>query len=312
VTEGWIPVRVVADTDTGPAAEWCRLGDLRFEEPFFEQTVRRALQRPFNLAFRPRRPLDALPPGPSPAGLIFHLSRCGSTLVAKMLAALPETVVLSEPPPVDHIVRARAGEEQRARWLRALAGAFACGTGAKRLFLKLDAWHALDLPLFARAFPGVPWIFLYRDPLEVLVSHARQMSWMMAAANGPDLLGVSVADAMRIPRPEYHARVLARICEAVLREGGAGARLVAYDELPDAALARIPALFGLDLSAADREAMRAVAHYHAKEPERAFVPDAAEKQSAAAPELHAAAERWLNALYARLEATRELSRRPDR
>ena len=32
----------------------------------------------------------------------------------------------------------------------------------RALFLKLDAWHTLELPLLQRAFPGVPWVFLYR------------------------------------------------------------------------------------------------------------------------------------------------------
>jgi hypothetical protein len=43
--------------------------------------------------------------------------------------------------------------------------------GETRLFLKLDCWHMRDLPLFRRAFPNTPWVFLYRDPVEVLVSH---------------------------------------------------------------------------------------------------------------------------------------------
>jgi hypothetical protein len=36
------------------------------------------------------RPLD-------PAGMIFHLSRCGSTLVSRLLGTLPGVVVVSEP-----------------------------------------------------------------------------------------------------------------------------------------------------------------------------------------------------------------------
>ena len=42
--------------------------------------------------------------------------------------------------------------------------------GEQALFVKLDSWHTLALPLFRRAFPSVPWVFLYRDPVEVPVS----------------------------------------------------------------------------------------------------------------------------------------------
>ena len=38
-------------------------------------------------------------------GLVFHLSRCGSTLIAQMLAALPWTVVASEPSVIDSAIR---------------------------------------------------------------------------------------------------------------------------------------------------------------------------------------------------------------
>lgn len=40
----------------------------------------------------------------SPAGFVFHQARCGSTLVANMLAKLPEAVVYSESSPPPDIV----------------------------------------------------------------------------------------------------------------------------------------------------------------------------------------------------------------
>ena len=62
--------------------------------------------------------------------------------------------------------------EQRIEWLRGVVSALGqprLGT-EKHLFIKFDAWKVLDLPLIRRAFPAVPWIFLYRDPVEVLTS----------------------------------------------------------------------------------------------------------------------------------------------
>ena len=46
-------------------------------------------------------------------------------------------------------------------------------------FVKFDSWNTLDLALIRRAFPDVPWIFLYRDPVEVIVSHMRQRGSQM-------------------------------------------------------------------------------------------------------------------------------------
>src|ERR1043166_8410879 len=93
-----------------PMLEWCHPGDLRFTDPFFEQTIRRAMHQPFNLLFSQRTPLSEIAasagaPELRLAGLIFHMSRCGSTVVSQMLAALAQNVVLSEPAPLDQILR---------------------------------------------------------------------------------------------------------------------------------------------------------------------------------------------------------------
>src|SRR4051812_26126524 len=98
--DGWMPMRVYSG-DRTLMVDWCLLRRERLTDPFFEQTVERCLRRPFNLAFRRQTTVDELVAaarlgaGPPVAGLVFHMSRCGSTLVAQMLAALEEHVVIS-------------------------------------------------------------------------------------------------------------------------------------------------------------------------------------------------------------------------
>src|SRR5690242_2119180 len=109
--DGWVPI-TVEWPDGKPVVEWCHLGARRFTEPFFEDTIREALRRPFNRLFHRRTPIEALAdwreasPGLEPTGFVFHMSRCGSTLLAQMLARLCSNVVLSEPGPVDSVIRA--------------------------------------------------------------------------------------------------------------------------------------------------------------------------------------------------------------
>ena len=101
-----------------------------------------------------------------PAGFIFHMSRCGSTLVAQMLAALPENRVLSEPTAINAVIRAALLDARIPRatlvdWLRTVVGLLGCPLeGESRYFVKLDCWHVLALPLIVEAFPETPWIFL--------------------------------------------------------------------------------------------------------------------------------------------------------
>ena len=64
-------------------------------EPFFDLTIEDCLQDPYCLLFRRQTPLDVLAhldnasSGSEPTGFIFHMSRCGSTLVSQLLATLP-------------------------------------------------------------------------------------------------------------------------------------------------------------------------------------------------------------------------------
>jgi hypothetical protein len=110
---GFLPWRIVRDSGA-PQIEWIFGDGARFTEPFLDDTLARlrfAHPAANTRAARPRTPLDALramPPGAPLAGLIFHVSRCGSTLVAQMLAALPHHIVASEPPILDDLLRTAA------------------------------------------------------------------------------------------------------------------------------------------------------------------------------------------------------------
>lgn len=301
---GWFPAGVDWREEEARVL-WFRLGDYRFDDAYFSDTVARCARHPLNLAFARQTTLDVLEDAastvrsPRISGIIFHLSRCGSTLISKSLAAIPNTLVISEAPPMDAIVRLRqrnaaVSEDQQVRWLRALTALFAAAHGPHDAYvIKTDAWHALDIPLFERAFPGVPWIFVYRDPVEILVSHAARMSYMMSFVNAPDFIGVDLAAAARIPRSEYHARVLGRIAGFVAEYLSDGEALVRYDELPAAIEERIAPRIGIQLGEAGRDAIRRSARYDAKRPGRLFESDSAAKQQAADMVLRSAAERFV-------------------
>jgi hypothetical protein len=297
------------------------MGEERFSDPFFAQTIDRALQRPFNAVFRRRTPLDALGEefgganALRPAGFIFHMSRCGSTLIAQMLAAVRDSIVLSEAEPVDDVVDAHrrdpdVSDEWRVERLRWIVGALGRSVPGEpsRFVLKLDSWHVLDLPLIRRAFPGVPSIFVYRDPVEVLVSHERVPGWMFVLSHAPRLLGLTPDEAVTIPREEYRARILERFLRAALGNDDAGCRLVNYAELPDAVMGPIPRWFGMELGNEDRRRMAESSRRDAKQPHGKHAPDSDEKQRAASPALRTASEVRLLPVYQALEARRERQR----
>lgn len=316
--EGWIPARLYWQ-DERAFLDWCYLGDTRLTEPFFDQTIERAFRRPFNLLFRHQTPIEILEEiqGMSlqvpPTGFIFHMSRCGSTLISQMLAALSSNIVISEAGPVDSILRAHfqhesVTNEQRIKWLRLMIGAL----GRKRceqekyLFIKFDCWNTLELPLIQKAFPGVPSIFVYRDPVEVIVSHLRRKgAQMIPGVLEPELFGMSAELTTKISTEEYCARVLAAICDAAAHHYGEGAgMLVNYSELPEAVLSSIPRFFGVEYSAEDRASMSQAAQFDAKNPSMQFESDAQLKQREADERVRELSDQWLSDIYERLEAER--------
>ncbi len=315
--DGWLPIR--ASWQAGELyAHWAYFGARRLRQPFFEGDVRWCLAQPFNRLFRYVTAVEKLAawlaerPHLQPSGFIFHMSRCGSTLVSQMLAAVESNIVVAEASPIDGVVQAHVwtpdlGDERQHRWLRSIVGALGqrrCGD-ERHYFIKLDCWHSVALPLFRRAFPDVPWIFLYRDPVEVMVSQLRLPgSQMLPPGVGPNFHRIERSYGPGTAE-DYYAQVLAKICEPVVAHfGQGGGLLVDYRELPEAVFSKILPHCGVALGGAERAAMTDAARFDAKMPGFAFAPDSAAKQQAASPAARAAAERWLGDLYRRLEAMR--------
>ena len=218
--------------------------------------------------------------------MIFHMSRCGSTLLTQLLAAAAATRVISEAQPLNAVLVEAAHsqlDETRIRWLRGLVHFLG---QPSRYYVKCASWQVLQLPLIRRAFPGLRWVFLYRDPVEVLVSHERHPGWLPSAA----------------PR----ARILADYCRAALDQADDNTLLVNYDQLVPEHLPTI--LDFLQVPSRARPQLAEVSRYHAKDPtrRRLWIDDRADKQREASQEIRQAADRWLAGPYAELEARRSV------
>jgi hypothetical protein len=269
---GWTPAEAHFRS-SGCFLEWIYTGARRFREPFFSETIRDCLKSPFAIAFRQESRLDCMDEAElaaraiAPSGFIFHMSRCGSTLVAQMLASLPRALVISEPPPLDAVLQAhlRLPElsfEEQIAWVRRMALALGQPrTGSEtHYFVKLDAWHVHRFELLRKAFPETPFLFLFRNPEQVMLSQAANPSILSLQGGIGDarVLGLEAADITRFRRDEWSAVVLARIAEAALAWGGDPKTLfVDYKDLPGAVYGSIASHFGLELDPEDMERMRA-------------------------------------------------------
>lgn len=315
----WLPIHLHGTRTSGapppasgpPQLEWARFGELRLTDPFFEQTTGAALRSPAALLFRRRCTMDTLEaafgaaiPELLPAGFVFHLSRCGSTLLAQILAASPRHRVLSEAPPIDQLLAHDAAlalpRPRRVARLRALVNAYARRRfpGERHLFIKWDAWHTLHLDLIQEAFPRTPWIYLHRDPVEILVSQRRQRGYQfLPGMMNPALFGITPSELPIFDFDAYAARVLgasaAAAVRALARPGHRGLA-VEYSNLRH----KLPSLlrdhFGLhDCDEAEQAAMHAAAARDAKNPVQPFAADGEQKLREADDSLRALADRWL-------------------
>ncbi len=316
--DGWVPVRVHWQAQ-GPMVEWCYFGGERLVDPFFEATLRFVMERPFRATFHHVTPIEVMEeraashPGIAPSGFIFHLSRCGSTLISRMLAASPANVVVSEAPCVDELIWAGAWlrglrVESLVRWVRSLITALGQprGGGETRYFVKFGALQALALPLIRLAFPETPWIFVYREPVEVLVSLSKACpAFATPGVSNGGFFPIPPAEAQAMHPDEYAARLLGMIATAAAQRIEAGDGIgVNYAELPGAMWPIVSSHFRCQWQPGEAEAMSHTLRFHAKFPSTLFAPDSESKQREAGMDLRTWADRWAGDAYRRLEAAR--------
>ncbi len=201
----------------------------------------------------------------TPSAIIFHSSRCGSTLLMQMLACLPHCIALSEPPLLDACLQAlhdgQAGPEWLALSLQALS--LARLPQQQYMILKTDCWQLPELPLLRAALPQVPMYFLYREPAAVLASHQRQC--------GPQMIP-GMLDAARLGLPpqevsfaDWPAHLLLHLLQQAQQlHHTHGLQLLNYSELPTLVWQTLLPAWGIACSPAQLQAMQGRSARHGK------------------------------------------------
>eukprot|EP00977_Amphora_coffeiformis_P022237 scaffold10653_cov175-Amphora_coffeaeformis.AAC.6 len=116
----------------------------------------------------------------SPTAVIFHESHSGSTLTSSILAASdPEHVhVYSEAPAIqaallacDNDVHCDLGaQEKLIKDVFYLMGRMNRPVKPQSVFFKLNSIAVRSIDIFRQALPTVPWVFMYRNSIEVMTS----------------------------------------------------------------------------------------------------------------------------------------------
>lgn len=282
-------------------------------EPFFQGTVERWLGRPASLLFRTlasHRELgraDADAPPIRVAGLVMHLSRCGSTLVTQALSERPDTVVLSEPATLDVALAGHApgvSPAERAAFVRALVLAQAAPFLPRGgdVVLKPEAVHIAHLPVLQAAFPEAPWVFLHRRLEDVYASNVRLPGGSILSGQLDLTPFGHPGDLMQtVPFEQYVAQVVASTGRlALAHDARTPGLFLDHAQLAHDGVLRVAAHFGLPLDTPTRARIRERLQRDAKDPTRLFTPDTSEPEP-----LHADDARLFDEVRAALVARTE-------
>jgi hypothetical protein len=273
----WTPIRFDF-SGPNPAVDWADLSDERFVEPFFDQTVAgwAAGPRAKGLVRTGLEGLVALDSEPSlePVGMIFHLSRCGSTLVSRLLGTLPGVVVLAEPEPLNTLLALdpdRVDHAALVQVVRLLVRALGRRRhGDERLLvLKCTSWNIRRREVLAAAFPDTPWIWVQRDPTRVLASLlAKPPGWLglwAAPGRAAQRFGVDPAAVPAMTRTEFAANALGGMLEAAAADP-AQRLCIDHADLPAAIWQRVAPHFGIEVDSAAIERMIEESRFYSKDP----------------------------------------------
>lgn len=321
---GFFPVRVNR-IDHKPFVKFAKLPVEAFENPFMApDPMIRLGEKPeyATQGFWLDPLLDHLIDAPHipVGGFIFHLSRCGSTLVTQMMKALDDLLIISEPSGISNILfQDELYNEDKALMVKrlkamVLAHAHSLDFRKKKLFIKFQEFPIFHLDVIREAFPNTPWVFLYREPVEILASWFQDQQ-----DNGPFLmrlhqhnktyylakqLQLNQLDIDQMPREEVGARIIARMIQEAQLYLGEKGLAVDYASLPRAFLSMIAPHFGLSISGKQAHTILEVSKYYSKKKKaRIFQEDTTQKRNNASPEVKEAAARWAQPQYELLKDT---------
>ena len=322
--KGWLPVDAVVANER-PGICWMDMRGVKLSEPFFQQTVERlraeVRARPeifteFDALIQLEKVSDSL----KPSGFIFHSSRCGSTLVANACKSLENSIVISEAYAIDKLVSRFSSDGADGGIKELLYSIFVRGavnalgqrtTGKERhFFVKFSSCSVAHLARIQRIWPDVPWLFVYRNPTETIVSNLSSIpEWLEPGKEArllADLIRTSVAEVISMGREELCARAIARFYSIATQLANGNNLLLNYSQLSLPVLLSVIKFFNITPSTGEIEGMKRASQVYSKDThsERAFIADSDTKQLVASPLVREMAERWSSEPYQLLEQKR--------
>ena len=315
----WLPVDATIHNGK-PAVEWMRLPGVQFTEPFFSQTIERVnadggsqrLVSEFDLLLRSEKVFDSV----EPSGFIFHSSRCGSTLLANACRALPGSIVISEAPVLDKIISrffTDAETETKLLLYKLVLRATVRALGQRRLgherhlFIKFACTSTLQMRHLRSIWPNVPFVFLYRDPVETIVSNLKTTpEWMCFESNPATAAAIAGVDEFQLrgmSAEEFCARSLGRYFVEAANNADLSMLSINYARLNFTTVISALKFFGVAPSGQEVDAIRTISGLYSKDStqRQVFKSDSESKRISASEYAREVAHKWAQESFEALE-----------
>lgn len=291
---------------------WLRTPGASFRDPFFRMTTNRIFARARGRLLM-ETGVDALFRQGArarlyPAGFIYHVSRCGSTVLSNMLNVVADHFVLAEPTPLGALFQRSTlfADEQWVELIRASINSLSAHapSSARHFFLKFSHVMTHQVPLIRSAFPSVREIFVYRDPIEVVVSLVSNdpLPWIWSES----LSGIPRMRAMEMPVTELTSRIVGAMLKAMCEHVSEHTLLINYSQLGPSTPGMLLRHFGITPTDSIIAKMVSGLSHYSKDPthSRSFIADSSKKRELASAAICLSVEDHAADAYRRLEAIR--------
>jgi hypothetical protein len=319
-SDRWLPIGFRFNSAT-PSVTWLDVGSKKISEPFYGQTI-------WNLRSEPSTSerttgveelieiADSFP-SIDPACIIFHVSRCGSTLLTNAFKAGGECTTLSEASVIESLVRQNTFqgvaigvdgvENIRGRLLRAVVSLYTACFGL-RVVIKAHTADILHISRLRLAWPSVPFIVNVRNPVEVMASNlAAPADWLksiVAPYGDENVFGFTGPETRQMSMEEYCARGLGKFLEAANAELDDRCWVLDYQHMNIENIYRAARLINLEMPETHAAQIASAFQTYSKDPAgtRIYVEDRDWKQSNAPASVHILAAQFTLGPYQKLLA----------
>lgn len=317
---GVIPVAITAEY----RIIWLDVGDYPYREWKFRYATQNLIEKQglgdcfttdIQVLSSEELSLDSLQ---DPAGFIFHMSKCGSTLMSKVLDQPETQMIIKEATPLHENLwqyltndwqEPVAPTAENLRLIRNLVQLLGRPRlpGQKSYYVRFRSWGIAFVEIIQQAFPHTPSLFMYREPVKVMASILNKPTTGLPRLNDTGaaafITGQSRQELSEMDALHYFTRFYEQYLHLSLTKMK-NTHYLNYRQMNKQNIDQIlRAGYGYAATEADLPLMQAQFDTYSKDDTGTvrFVSDSKEKQKQVTPEMREAAEEYLMDMYRQLE-----------